>query len=107
VAIIKTVTNGSNSAQFKAVSLGHVIAIVFGLVSLLGAQQTWLMAAANEREAIIEEIKRDNDRSREAHERVDSAKFDEINRRLAEIETQVHALERQVMINTGRIERLR
>ena len=104
MAIIKTVSNGDRTAQFKAVSLGHVVAIVFGLVSIIGTQQTWLWAGAHERSMIIVEVKRENAETTRLHEAHDDLKFKEIDRRLDHIEQALESAQQQINLNTGKLE---
>ena len=108
MAIIKTVTNGSSSAQFKAVSLGHVVAIVFGLLSVIGAQQTWMWAAAHERELIVTSLRLQIVSDIERHAIVDDRRFNDMEGHLASINQRLDAmaereanLEKQVNQNTG------
>ena len=111
MAIIKTVTNGSSSAQFKAVSLGHVVAIVFGLLSVIGAQQTWMWAGSHERDLIVASLRLQITSDIEKHESVDDRRFAAIERDHAELTNRVNQmaereadLERQVNVNTGILE---
>jgi hypothetical protein len=104
VAIIKDVTNGSGTTQFKAVSLGHVVAIIFGLVSLIGAQQTWLWAGAHEREAIVSQLRLQIVSDIERHSVIEERRFAAIERALERIENTDDAQTKQIQINTGKIE---
>jgi hypothetical protein len=107
MGIIKTVTNGDRTAQFKAVSLGHALSIIFGLVSIIGAQQTWLWAGAHERAMIVAEVKREGAETTRLHELHDDLKFKEIDRRLEHIEGDLEYAQRQINLNTGKSERIR
>jgi len=104
MAVIKTVTNGDRSAAFKAVSLSHVVAIVFGLISIIGTQQTWLVAGANERRMIVETIRVQIAQDISTHAAFEEKRFDVIDRRLAVMEDALDATQRQVNINTGKLE---
>jgi hypothetical protein len=104
MALIKTVTNGSSSAQFRAVSLGHAVTIVFGLLSIIGAQQTWLWAGAHERAQIVSQIKFDIAEDMRAHDLRDESRFREIDRRLDKLELSMDEAQRQININTGKLE---
>jgi len=104
MAVIKTVTNGDRSAAFKAVSLSHVVAIVFGLLSIIGTQQTWLVAGANERRLIIETIRVQIAQDISTHAAFEEKRFDVIDRRLAILEGGLDDAQRQININTGRLE---
>ena len=111
MALIKTVTNGSSSAQFKAVSLGHVIAIVFGLVSVIGAQQTWMWAGSHERDLIVTALRLQIATDIEKHEQTDERRFTDLDGHLARINERLDAmaereanLEKQVNQNTGILE---
>ena len=75
MAFIKLVTNGDSTNQFRAVSLGHVVSIVFGLVSIIGAQQTWMWAAAHERELIVSSLRLQIVSDIERHAIVDDRRF--------------------------------
>ena len=111
MALIKHVTNGGSSVTFRAVSLGHVVAIVFGLVSVIGAQQTWLWAAAHERELIATSLRLQIVYDIERHAIVDDLRFTDLEGHLTSITERLDAmaereanLEKQVNINTGIIE---
>jgi hypothetical protein len=113
MAIIKTVTNGSGTATFRAVSLGHVISIFFGLVSIIGSQQTWLWSAAHERDSIVTMLRMQITTDIEKHEQTEERRFDEIEGHLADINRRLDAmfereanLEQQVNRNTGIIEHM-
>ena len=107
MAIIKTVTNGSSSTQFKAVSLGHAATVGFGLLSIIGAQQTWLWAGARERSLIVQQVKADIASSLSMHDDRDTAVFRDLERRLDSIERRLELSEKQININTGKLERER
>ena len=104
MAVIKTVTNGDRTSQFKAVSLGHASAIAFGLCSIIGAQQTWLWAGANERRVIVESIRVQITNDITAHSVTEDRRFDQIDRRLLSLEAELDTIAKQVNINTGKIE---
>jgi len=111
MAIIKSVTNGSGTAVFKAVSLGHVVAIVFGLTSIIGAQQTWLWAGSHERDLIVSSLRLQITSDIEKHESADDRRFaaierdhEELTNRVSEMAEREANLEKQVNINTGIIE---
>ena len=111
MGVIKTVTNGDRTSQFKAVSLGHAAAIAFGLCSIIGAQQTWLWAGAHERSMLAAAFKEDIRSAVTDHIKTDADKWVEVNRRMAAQEERITAVyehlitvERQVNINTGVIE---
>ena len=101
MAIIKSVTNGSGTAVFKAVSLGHVVAIVFGLTSIIGAQQTWLWAGAHEREMIVASIRNQITTDLAAHSNVEDRRFDQFERRLSIVEEKLDEAQKQINVNTG------
>jgi len=101
MAIIKSVTNGSGTAVFKAVSLGHVVAIVFGLTSIIGAQQTWLWAGSHEREMIVTSIRNQITTDLAAHSDVDDKRFDQFERRLSIVEEKMDDAQKQINVNTG------
>ena len=105
MAIIKTVTNGSSSTQFKAVSLGHAVTVLFGLLSIIWAQQTWLWAGARERALIVQQVKADIATNLALHDDRDNHVFSDLERRLASIERRLDSNERQININTGKLER--
>jgi len=90
VALIKHVTNGNSSVVFKAVSLGHVIAIVFGLVSVIGAQQTWMLAAAHERDLIVTSLRLQIVSDIDRHALIDNRRFAAIERDIEQLNTQQH-----------------
>ena len=104
MAIIKTVTNGSSSTQFKAVSLGHAATVGFGLLSIIGAQQTWLWAEAHERARIVHQVKADIASSLSMHDDRDTSVFRDMERRLDSIERRLDLDERQININTGKLD---
>lgn len=111
MAVIKLVTNDDSTNQFRAVSLGQVVAVVFGLCSIIGAQQTWLWAGAHERAMLAAAFKEDIRAAVDSHIKGDESKWVEVNRRMAEHEDRLTAVyehlitvERQVNINTGIIE---
>ncbi len=105
MAIIKTVTNGSSSREFRAVSLGHAVAVVFGLCSIIGAQQTWLWAGANERRLIVESLREQIAQDISTHAAFEEKRFEVIDHRLSAIERSMFETQRQVNINTGKLER--
>ena len=104
VALIKTVTNGDRTAEFKAVSLNHVMGIVFCLVSIIGAQQTWLWAGAHEREMIVATIRLQIVSDIDRHANGDNARFSTIERKLEHIEAGLDETLKQMNKNTGLIE---
>ena len=111
MALIKHVTNGNSSVVFKAVSLGHVVAIVFGLVSVIGAQQTWMWAAAHERDLIVTSLRLQIVSDIERHAIVDDRRFTDMEGHLASINERLDMmaereadLEKQVNQNTGILE---
>jgi len=104
VAIIKDVTNGSGTTQFKAVSLGHVVSIIFGLASIIGAQQTWLWAGAHEREMIVTAMRAQLVADITSHTAAEEIRIGQIDRRLEMLERQMDDAQRQININTGKIE---
>ena len=108
MALIKHVTNGNSSTVFKAVSLGHAVAIGFGLVSVIGAQQTWMWAAAHERELIVSSLRLQIVSDIERHAVVDDRRFNDLDIHIENIGKRLDAmaereanLEKQVNINTG------
>ena len=102
--IIKTVNNGDPLTNFKAVSLGHAVAIVFGLLSIIGAQQTWLWAGAHEREMIVATIRLQIVSDIDRHANGDNARFSTIERKLEHIEAGLDETLKQMNKNTGLIE---
>ena len=104
MALIKTVTNGDRTAEFKAVSLNHVMGIVFCLVSIIGAQQTWLWAGAHEREMIVATIRLQIVSDIDRHANGDNARFSTIERKLEHIEAGLDETLKQMNKNTGLIE---
>ena len=109
--VIKTVTNGDCTSQFKAVSLGHAAAIAFGLCSIIGAQQTWLWAESHERSMIVASVRAQIVSDIERHSMVEERRFASIEREHLELTGRMDAmtereanLEKQVNINTGVIE---
>ena len=111
MALIKHVTNGNSSVAFKAVSLGHAVAIAFGLVSIIGAQQTWLWAGAHERDMIVASVRAQIVSDIERHSMAEERQFAAIERDHLELTGRMDAmsereanLEKQVNINTGIIE---
>ena len=102
--IIKTVNNGDPLTNFKAVSLGHAVAIVFGLLSIIGAQQTWLWAEAHEREMIVATIRLQIVSDIDRHANGDNARFSTIERKLEHIEAGLDETLKQMNKNTGLIE---
>lgn len=104
MGVIKTVTNGARTATFKAVSLGHVVTMVFGLTSIIGAQQTWLWAGVHERNAIVKEMRADLAQSMSSHETTDSDRFDDMDRRLSSMERSMDDAQKQINLNTGRLD---
>ena len=104
MAFIKDVTNGGGTAVFKAVSLGHVSAIVFGLTSIIGAQQTWLWAGAHERNVLVATIRAQITQDITMHAAVELARFGDIERRVANMEEQLDAAQKQINLNTGKLE---
>ena len=105
MGLIKLVTNGDKTATFQAVSLSHAATIVFGLVSIIGAQQTWLWAGARERALIVQQVKADIASSLAMHDDRDTTAFRDLGRRMDSIERRLDTLEKQVNINTGKLER--
>lgn len=99
MAIIKTVTNGDRTIVFKAVSLGHAVTILFGLLSIIGAQQTWLWASAHERSVISAQV------AEESKEHgIVKMQIATLDMELRALRTRFDAAERQININTGKIE---
>lgn len=102
--IIKTVNNGDPLTNFKAVSLGHAVAIVFGLLSIIGAQQTWLWAGAHERDQIVASIRVQIVTDIDRHSNADNIRFDFIERRMIHLEAGLDEALKQMNKNTGNIE---
>ena len=102
--IIKTVNNGDPLTNFRAVSLGHAVAIVFGLLSIIGAQQTWLWSGAHEREMIVASIRLQIVSDINRHSSGDNIRFNAIERKLEHIETGLDEALKQLNKNTGQIE---
>ena len=102
--VIKTVTNGDRSVQFKAVSLGHAAAIAFGLCSIIGAQQTWLWAESHERSMIVTTIRTEILNDIGTHAAFEEKRFDQMDRRIESLERDLDAAQRQININTGKLE---
>ena len=102
--VIKTVTNGDRSVQFKAVSLGHAAAIAFGLCSIIGAQQTWLWAESHERSIIVTTIRTEILDEIGTHAKFEEKRCDQMDRRIEALERDLDAALRQININTGKIE---
>jgi len=89
--IVKSVTNGHDTKAFKAVSLTHVLVIVFGLASIIGAQQTWLFAQAVERSRLVSELRAEITRAIDQHEATSSRVY---NLQLAVLEARLATIER-------------
>ena len=104
MSIIKTVNNGDPLTNFRAVSLGHAVAIVFGLISIIGAQQTWLWAEAHERDLIVATIRLQTVSDIDRHSNGDNIRFNAIERKLEHIETGLDEVLKQMNKNTGQIE---
>ena len=105
MAIIKLVKNGDSTREFRAVSLGHAVTALFGLLSIIGAQQTWLWAGAHEREAIVTQLRMQIVSDIERHAIIDDRRFTVIDRAIERIEDVDDAQTKQIQINTGRLER--
>ena len=101
MGVIKLVTNGDNSTQFRAISLGHAVTIGFGLLSIIGAQQTWLWAGAHERAQIVQQLKADIAEDLRLHDVRDDGRFQEIDRRLNKLEASMESAQQQINVNTG------
>jgi len=101
MGVIKLVTNGDSTTQFRAVSLGHAVTIGFGLLSIIGAQQTWLWAGAHEREMIVTSIRNQITTDLAAHSNVDDRRFDQFERRLSIVEEKMDDAQKQINVNTG------
>lgn len=91
--IVKSVTNGHDTKAFKAVSLTHVLVMVFGLASIIGAQQTWLFAQAAERSSVVSELRAEITRAIDQHEVTSSRVY---NLQLAVLEARLSILERRI-----------
>ena len=103
MGIIKLVTNGDSSTQFRAISLGHAVTIGFGLLSIVIAQQTWLWAGAHERALIIESVRVQITNDISMHAIVDRQRFDQIERRLEAMDQSLDRTMQQVNLNTGKL----
>jgi len=106
VALIKTVTNGDKTAVFKAVSLGHVVSIVFGLASIIGAQQTWLWAEAHERTLIVDSIRIQITTDITTRATIEDRRFEQLERKVESLDHDLDALAKQVNVNTGKLGQL-
>jgi len=104
MAIIKLVKNGDSTREFRAVSLGHVVAVTFGLASIIVAQQTWVTAGAHEREMIVTAMRAQIVADITAHAAAEDNRLGQIDRRLEMLERQMDEAQRQININTGKIE---
>lgn len=104
MSLIKLVTNGSNSVQFKAMSLGHVVTVVFGLLTVIVAQQTWLWSGAHERQLIVTTIRIQIANDIEHHSFTDNVRFQSIEKKLDHIEDGLDDAVKQLNRNTGSIE---
>ena len=103
MGIIKLVTNGDSTVQFRALSLGHAVTIGFGLLSIIIAQQTWLWAGAHERDLIIESVRVQITNDISMHAIVDRQRFDQIERRLEAMDQSCDRTMQQVNLNTGKL----
>jgi len=103
MGIIKLVTNGDSTVQFRALSLGHAVTIGFGLLSIIIAQQTWLWAGAHERALIIESVRVQITNDISMHAIVDRQRFDQIERRLEAMDQALDRTMQQVNMNTGKL----
>ena len=101
MGVIKLVTNGDSTTQFRAVSLGHAVTIGFGLLSIIGAQQTWLWAGAHEREMIVTSIRNQITTDLASHSNVEDRRFDQFERRLSIVEEKLDDAQKQINVNTG------
>jgi len=101
MGIIKLVTNGDSTVQFRALSLGHAVTIGFGLLSIIIAQQTWLWAGAHERAEIVEQVKEDIAEDQRLHDASDEGRFKEVDRRLSIVEEKMDDAQKQINVNTG------
>ena len=103
VALIKSVTNGKDASTFKAISLTHALPILFALCSVIGAQQTWMWAAAHERTIILDNIRAQIVRDISRHADFENNRLDQTDRRVTTLEIAVVNAQQQININTGRL----
>jgi len=102
--IIKTVTNGSRTLEFKAISLGHAIAIFFGMASIIGGMFTWNLAIITERSTIIEVVRSEIFKTNEADNNANNLAHKQMFERIAMIEAIQREHERQITRNTEKLD---
>lgn len=98
----------------RGVPMAVAVPILFGLISIIGAMATWNLAIVSERQSLVRLVREEVNSEAESHERSDSFQFQSVTKqitaietRLALIEANAAALERQVLVNTGIVDNLR
>ena len=93
-----------DNGGFRAVPMMVALPIFFGLVSLIGGTVTWSVSAAHERSAILDIVRTEIRLSVAADDAQTLQRFISIESTLADLNDRLKTLERQVNINTGRLE---
>lgn len=104
MGIVKIVQNGDKTATFRAVPLSTAVTILFGLCSVIGAQQTWLWAGAHERAMLAEQMDTKIDRALASEKAVAALHFLTLDAEVRGLNDRLNAAERQININTGKLE---
>jgi hypothetical protein len=106
MGVIKLVTNGDNTATFKAVSLGHAATIFFGLVSIIGALGTWNLAITWDRSMLVSMIREEMALTMKADNTATTLALAQLDGRLRDLEQHVHEQEKQIIKNTQRLDHI-
>lgn len=98
----------------RGVPMAVAVPILFGLVSIIGAMATWNLAIVSERQSLVRLVREEVGSEAKSHEQADELKFAgfekaiaAIEARLAVIEANDAALQRQVLVNSGIIDNIR
>lgn len=98
--LIKKVTNGDNTATFKAISLTHAATIFFALVSIIGALSTWSLAITWDRSMLVSMIREEMEMTMKAENTATALALSQLDERLSDLEQHVHEQEKQIIRNT-------
>jgi hypothetical protein len=106
MGLIRTVTD-DDSRVYRTIPLSMFVTVTVALLSAVGAQQTWLMAAAHERSAITSLIKAQiATEDKPVASDIDKlrADVDNLQAEVAIVHANQRSNEQTISINSGRLE---
>ena len=106
MGVVKLVTNGNGTSTFKAVSLGHAVSILFGLVSIIGGLATWNLAISWDRRLLVQMIRDEMETTMRADNTATTLAITQLDARLHALQAQIREDEKQIIRNTERLDNI-